>query len=258
MKSKLSGPLRFLVYLVVIVVAVGGGLWYCVNVQPTNYGVTVGNIPKVPNKTWKVTPEIMSAVNEGFTVDFQGIETSPPPQGSNWPQFNGANRDNRSSDKGLLDTWPESGPPLLWSAEGLGSGYSSVTVVDGVVYTMGNKSSSEAVMALSAGDGKKLWSVPIGPASSASMGEGPRSTPTYSDGFVYALGAAGELVCVEAQSGKPRWQRNILVDYAGPEITWGICESVLIDGDRLICTPGGPKRPSWRWTRTRERRSGNR
>jgi outer membrane protein assembly factor BamB len=156
-----------------------------------------------------------------------------------WPQFRGPNHDNLSKETGLLKSWPEGGPRLVWATPGLGEGYSSVSVADGKVLTMGNQGSREAILALDAATGKPLWAVPSGPAFVESMGNGPRSVPTIDNGLAYALGASGDLSCVELDSGKARWQMNILQQFGGNVPKWGICESVLIDGDRLICTPGG-------------------
>jgi outer membrane protein assembly factor BamB len=106
---------------------------------------------------------------------------------------------------------------------------------------MGNKGKNEAIIALDAGTGEKIWSTPIGWASKLSAGDGPRSTPTVSSGAVYGLGGNGDLACLDAATGKIRWQKNIVKEFDGGVPGWGICESVLIDGDKLICTPGGNK-----------------
>lgn len=158
-----------------------------------------------------------------------------------WPRFGGPDRDNHSHSTGLLPNWGMRGPKLEWTGKGLGAGFSSVAVVNGVIYTMGNQGSSEEILALDAANGKILWHTPIARASRFSGGDGPRGTPAFSDGLVYALGAQGDLACVDAETGKIRWQKNILRDYKARSPTWGIWESVLIDGERLICTPGGDR-----------------
>lgn len=233
-------PIRYVAYLVVIVAVVSTALAILLDdrlpVEPK------GPPPLPEQPKWKRTSKAVDAANEDFSVE-HAAESNRPLAGNSslvpWTQFNGTLRDNRSTESGLLEAWPEGGPPLLWAAHGLGAGFSSVSVVNGVIYTCGNKADSEALIALDAGTGEKIWSTPFARASHPSVGDGPRSTPTFDEGFVYAMGAGGDLICANAETGEPRWQRNILTDYEAPVITWGMCESVLIDGPKLICTPGG-------------------
>ncbi len=156
-----------------------------------------------------------------------------------WPQFRGPNRDNISREAGLLATWPEDGPTLAWKATGLGLGLSSVSITKGKVYTMGNRGEEEFLIALDAETGDEVWSLKTGTAYHNGYGDGPRCTPTVDGDRVFALGANGDLVCADAEKGDRVWHVNILEEFAGNNITWGISESVLIDGDHVICTPGG-------------------
>jgi outer membrane protein assembly factor BamB len=156
-----------------------------------------------------------------------------------WPSFDGPARDNISRETGLLKSWPAEGPKLAWQAKGLGEGYAAVSIADGLVYTMGNVKTNEVVTALDLETGKIVWQQKTGAASQLSMGNGPRGTPTYDEGQVYSLGGNGDLTSLDARTGKQSWRKNILQEFGGNNITWGISESVLIDGDRLICTPGG-------------------
>lgn len=157
-----------------------------------------------------------------------------------WPQFLGPNRDNISQETGLLKKWPSAGPKLLWTARGLGAGFSPVAVVGDTIYTMGNQGQDETVLAVKLQDGKPLWMAKTGGrAYHEGQGDGPRGTPTVDGDFLFALGATGDLVCLEIKAGQVSWSKNILREFGGNNLTWGICESVLIDGDRLICTPGG-------------------
>ena len=242
----MNGPLRFLVYLAVIAVIVSGSLFYLSKESPPSL-FPGGGLTASPPPPWKKTQRAVAEANEDFSVEYLGGEPSGDGKvksltwGASWPQFNGAQRDNRSPETGLLEAWPIDGPPLLWSARGLGNGYSSVAVVAGVVFTLGNKAESEVMIALEARSGKKIWCTPFARASHASMGDGPRGTPAVSDGAVYGMGAEGELARFDVVSGEIQWHRNILTDYSAPNIGWGISESVLIDGDQLICTPGGSK-----------------
>lgn len=156
-----------------------------------------------------------------------------------WPCFDGPARDNISRESGLLKSWPAGGPKLAWQADGLGEGYASVSIADGMVFTMGNVGPNETVTALDLETGKILWQKKTAAASRLQMGNGPRGTPAYDQGQVYALGGNGDLTSLDAKTGDQAWRKNILQEFGGNNIRWGISESVLIDGDRLICTPGG-------------------
>jgi outer membrane protein assembly factor BamB len=154
-----------------------------------------------------------------------------------WPQFRGINRDGISGETGLLEKWPEGGPKLLWRFDDLGSGYSSVAVVGDRVYTAGGKGGNFVVFALSTG-GKKLWETPIGRTGGGGYA-GPRSTPTVDGDHLYVLGDEGDLACLEAVDGSVVWSKNILRTYEAGNTKWKLSESVLVDGDRVICAPGG-------------------
>ena len=168
-----------------------------------------------------------------------------------WPQWRGANRDGLCTETGLLKTWPEGGPKLLWEISGLGPGYSSVSIVEGKLYTMGdqiiedtatgvNRSSRvQCVIAYDLATRKQLWSATVG---APHRDGGPRGTPTVDKDLIYAIGTEGYIVCVEAGSGKVRWQKHLQRDlYGGSNPGWKYSESPLIDGDKVICTPGGRK-----------------
>jgi hypothetical protein len=154
--------------------------------------------------------------------------------GADWPQFRGPDRDNLSKDSGLLRSWPQEGPPLAWKATGVGSGYSSLSVVGDRVYTLGNKGKSSFVYALERDGGKIVWSAEIGPEG-GNLG----CTPTVDGTRVYALGQRGDLVCLDTMAGKRIWHRNLRKDFGGEVGDWQYCESPLVDGDRVVVTPGG-------------------
>ena len=160
---------------------------------------------------------------------------------ADWNQFRGPNRDNLCKETGLLDQWPAGGPELLFAATGLGEGYSTVAVVGDLVYTMGNVDGGEHVVALDENSGSIVWKVRIGNEYREGQGNGPRGTPTVVDGRVYALGGNGDLACCDASNGNIIWQKNILSDFGGSNITWGISESVLVDEGVVICSPGGSR-----------------
>ena len=157
---------------------------------------------------------------------------------ADWPQFHGPNRDNKSADTGLLKSWPEGGPPRLWEAIGIGQGYSCVAVARGKVYVTGEIAGDCVITALDM-DGKPVWTQKNGKAWARSY-PGTRSTPTITDdGLLYHESGLGNLVCLKADTGEVVWSVNILEEFDGRNITWGLAESPLVVGDLVICTPGG-------------------
>lgn len=158
---------------------------------------------------------------------------------SGWSQYGGANRDGRSTDTGLRDTWPAGGPPLIGTASNLGLGYSSVAIGAGRILTMGARGEGEFVICLDEASLAERWATRIGRTRPDGMGAGPRGTPTIHGERVFALGANGDLACLDLADGRIVWGGNVLETFGGRNITWGISESPLIDGDRVIVTPGG-------------------
>lgn len=151
-----------------------------------------------------------------------------------WPQWRGPKRDAVSTETGLLKEWPEGGPALAWKSAGLGRGYSSVVISGGKIFTGGKLENGEHLLALSLQDGALLWKTRLGDGS----GEGPSSTPTVDGDLVYAVSSTGDLVCAKVADGAEVFRKSYTADYKGSVPTWHYCDSVLIDGDRLICTPG--------------------
>jgi outer membrane protein assembly factor BamB len=174
-----------------------------------------------------------------------GVLFRVPPLGnvlfaSDWPQWRGPKRDGVSTETGLLKQWPKGGPPLAWKTNGLGSGFSSVSVADGRIFTLGDRADASYVIALSEKDGKHLWATKLGRPGGGGGYPGPRCTPTVDGKLAYALGQYGDLVCVDAEKGVEKWRKNLQDDFRGGMMSgWGYSESPLIDGDNLICTPGG-------------------
>ena len=159
---------------------------------------------------------------------------------ANWPQWRGPNRDGISKETGLLKQWPAEGPPLAWKATGAGRGFSSFSVANGKLYTMGLRGDREFIIAFDVATGKEAWATANGNAFRNDRGDGPRGTPTVDGDRVYALGGSGDLSALDARTGKVVWTKNILKDFGGRNITWGISESPLIVGDKLLVNPGGP------------------
>jgi outer membrane protein assembly factor BamB len=160
-----------------------------------------------------------------------------------WPQWRGPNRDGKSSETGLLQTWPEGGPKLAWSAKGLGGGFSSVAVAGDRIYTLGDLGDAQYALALRRDGGAIVWKTEIGPAWKDKY-LGPRSTPTVDGDRVYVVGTEGDVYCLDAATGKKIWSRNLPKDFGGTMMKaqgtyeWKFSESPLIDGERVIVTPG--------------------
>src|SRR5215813_4301304 len=162
---------------------------------------------------------------------------------SDWPQWRGPERNGISPESGLLKQWPKEGPKLLWQVNDIGDGYSTPSVVGNRIYLMSNRGmENEFVQALSTEDGKPIWTTRVGNVGNPDQNPPfpkARSTPSVDGDFVYALGSDGDLVCLEAKSGKIRWQKSLRKDFGGEPHEWAYAESPLIDGDVLVVTPGG-------------------
>ena len=159
---------------------------------------------------------------------------------ANWPQWRGPNRDGISKETGLLKQWPENGPPLAWKATGAGGGYSSFAISNGKLYTMGVRGDREFVVAFDVATGKEAWATQHGGAFRNDQGDGPRGTPTVDGDRVFALGGNGDLTALDARTGKVVWTKNVLSEFGGSNITWGISESPLVLGNKVLVNAGGP------------------
>ncbi len=159
---------------------------------------------------------------------------------NDWPRFRGPKGDGISTATGLLKEWPADGPALLWKSDTVGVGYSSVTMVGTRIFTMGDMDGSSMVIALDRATGKKLWSSRVGKAGGDHAGT--RCTPTVDGDLVYAIGQFGDLVCLAVVDGTERWRKNFGKDFNGQSGGWNYTESPLVDGEKLLCTPGGKKK----------------
>ncbi len=160
-----------------------------------------------------------------------------------WPQWRGPERNGISQETGLLQEWPDGGPKQLWQSTDVGGGYSTPAVVGDRIYLLGDDGETESVLALSTNDGKTLWSQTIGKVG---PNEGPqypgsRSTPTLDGDRLFALASGGDLACLESATGKIVWSKNLRSDFDGKPGAWAYAESPLVDGDRVVVTPGGSK-----------------
>ena len=166
------------------------------------------------------------------------VVVSGPAAAADWPGWRGPNRDAVSPERGLLQEWGPGGPPLAWKASGVGSGFSSVAVAGDRLYTMGDQDGNQHVYALKRDGGAVLWKTRVGPPLVDSRG-GARATPVVDGERVFALGSDGDLVALDAATGQVLWSKNLTRDYGGQMMSrWMWSESPLVDGDRLVFTPG--------------------
>jgi len=160
------------------------------------------------------------------------------PGAGEWPAFQGPRRDSICREGNLLREWPEQGPPLLWKLEGLGKGLSNIAIAGGRLFTMGERENKQYALCYDLAGRKELWAVEVG----TKYEYGPLSTPTVDGERVYVLSTDGKVFCLAVSDGKVLWQRDLVKEFGGKMMcVWKYSESLLVDGERLICTPGGPK-----------------
>src|SRR5262245_63538712 len=173
------------------------------------------------------------------TVNHSAPPNTVPSGPSDWPQWRGPERNGVSKDTGLIKQWPSSGPQRAWSIQSLGEGYGSLPIKGDRIFVQGSRWGASVVFCLNRADGKTVWTAALGAKLNKDVGNGPRSTPTVDNDRVYALTENGDLACLNAHNGVPVWRKNILREFGGSNLGWLISESPLIDGDRVIVTPGG-------------------
>lgn len=183
-----------------------------------------------------------------FVVSIACLASAVPPD-RDWPTFRDTDRMGVSTETGLLQQWPKEGPPLVWDVKGAGRGYASLAVAGNLILTLGDAPSTaedtdEYLLAFDRQTGKSLWKLKTGPAweDGQPNWKSSRATPTIDGQLSYVLTAHGELICCETATGKERWRKNLKSDLGGKKGDgWGYSESVLIDGEKLVCTPGGER-----------------
>lgn len=173
-----------------------------------------------------------------MTVSMGFLTTAAVANAADWPGFLGPNRDGHSPDSGLLKEWPEAGPRLLWKADDMGPGWSSMAVVDDSIYTTGNADGKQMLICLGV-DGQEKWRVAQGPECSHRKYGGARSTPTVDGDRLYVTGGNGLVTCHRVTDGQIVWQRDMKTDLGGKVGGWQYAESVLVLGNLAIITPGG-------------------
>jgi outer membrane protein assembly factor BamB len=174
------------------------------------------------------------------------ISAGPAATAHDWPQWRGPDRSNVSRETGLLRDWPANGPPLLWTVTGLGEGITAMAIADGTAYTLGYRDDTEFLFALDAASGEHRWLMPVGTVGARRGGAyqalmrwlSPR-VPTVDDDRIYTITAEGELTCLRTDSGQVLWRKRYPYDFLSPPRMWGFCDYPLVDGENLICVPGG-------------------
>ena len=166
-----------------------------------------------------------------FCIAFHGFSSWSSGADNDWPRWRGEKGDANSAETGLLKSWPEEGPKLAWQCKGLGNGFSSLAIVGDLIFTMGLKEGKGVLLCLSHADGSRIWETAFG-------GGDPNCTPTTDGDRVYGLARDGELACLKIADGTIVWQKSFEKDFGGKVPTWGYSESPLVDGDKLICSPG--------------------
>ena len=167
------------------------------------------------------------------TVCFSLLLSSLVGAEHDWPQWRGPHRNGKSSETGIIDEFTTGGPPLLWEAKELGSGYSSISVADGRIFTLGRRGDAEQIIVVDEQDGHELWATDVGDGGHSN------GTPTVDGRRVYVIGLNGDLICADTDSGDVIWRRDFEKDFGGKMMSgWGYSESPLVDGNQLVCTPG--------------------
>lgn len=164
---------------------------------------------------------------------------APACMAADWPQFRGPNRDGKSTETGLLKKWPEEGPKLIWSVEGLGAGYSSAAIANGLVYITGKHGPDGYIFCFDL-SGKPQWKVVYGPEWTKSY-PATRTTPTVDNGRLYLFSGLGTVYCLNTKTGAEVWSRDVFGEFDGLFPRWGMSECLLVDGSKVIATPGGKK-----------------
>jgi outer membrane protein assembly factor BamB len=179
------------------------------------------------------SPSASVAASPGDTA-----AAAPAPSRNAWTNFRGARRDGKYDEGSISTSWPANGLPVLWK-QPVGVGHASFVVADGKAYTIEQRRSQEVVAAYDINNGRELWTQKWNASFADSTGDGPRATPTWDQGRIYALGATGELRCLDANSGAVVWGKNILKDNAAQNLQWAQAASPLIVDDKVIVLPGG-------------------
>ena len=209
----------------------------------------------IPAFTYRKTgPDYEALERNRAEQSKHGALTNRPASGAPayWTDFRGPNCDGHYDERGILLQWPAAGLRPLWR-QPVGGGYGSFVVAEGLAFTIEQRRGLEGGGGLRPEpDGLEIWTNGWTAFFQESMGgDGPRATPTYRDGRIFALGAEGELRCLEAATGRTIWSKNILVDHHAENLTWGMAASPLVVDDKVIVQPGERTASPWRHTTSR-------
>jgi outer membrane protein assembly factor BamB len=181
------------------------------------------------------------AVCVAFAALSCGMISAADEPAAYWPGWRGKDRDAVSKDKGLLQEWPKGGPKLLWTFEAAGFGYGTPAIVGKEMFILGKDDDGEFIKKLST-DGKELARAKLDHGDNkynTGWGGGPRSTPSVDGDLVIALSSNGRLVCFDRGTLSEKWAKSLVDDFGSKPPMWGYAESPLVDGDKVVVTPGG-------------------
>src|ERR1043165_4647648 len=166
------------------------------------------------------------------------VAAAPAPSRNSWTNFRGPKRDGRYDEASVSTHWPANGLPVVWK-QPVGIGHASFVIADGKAYTIEQRRNQEVVAAYDINNGHELWTQKWGAEFTDSTGDGPRATPTWDQGRIYALGATGELRSLDANTASGFWGKKILSDNQAQNLQWAMAASPLIVDDKVIVLPGG-------------------
>jgi outer membrane protein assembly factor BamB len=173
-----------------------------------------------------------------FAVSMAIVLQAQTAVNTDWPQWRGPDRNGISRETGLLKQWPAGGPPLVWRVTNLGPGYGSIAVKGDRIFVQLMTGRQSSVASLDRAKGQIVWSRAVGASSNNDRGNGPRGTPTIDGDRIFVLTESGDLACLRLSDGTPVWQRNMLQEQRGRNITWLVSQSPLIDGNNVVISAG--------------------
>lgn len=212
-----------------------GLVWLIALVLAASISVSFGRA-SVPARLVVRGPTTHAAIRNPQSSTEDGLIATPEPD---WAQWRGPRRDGISNETGLLAQWPEGGPKLIWKIDELGKGWSSPIIVGERLYITGDASEKLAIYAFNL-DGTPCWKSANGRYWRTPYG-GARACVAYSEEKLYHMNAHGRVACLDAATGREIWAVNILDRFEGKNIRWAVSECLLVDGPRVIVTPGGKK-----------------
>ena len=229
----------FLVAAVALAYVAGVRLEWNGNMKPTGVSFRRQARHEAALDASRAMPPPPSPAAPAISQPAEPAAKAPVIQPAYWTDFRGPGRVGIYSETPILTAWPAGGLERLWK-QPVGAGYASFTIGDGRAYTIEQRRDHEAVTAYDIQTGRELWAFKY-PALFDEVlgGPGPRATPVYHDGLLYSLGASGDFYCLDARTGKPKWSKNILADNDAKNVHWAMAASPLIDGEKVIVTPGG-------------------